>query len=222
MLMYTYGTKNAIEKLTLPHKPPKTVADCSTHHWQAFHHERNLYNPDDVHIRWFEDGELNVVGTGRSSSPSTRHPSASWPRTTVRKPNITTRCSTTRSRTPNALSAGLRVAMEYDDMPMVPRLSFDARMRATWVVHSVSLDFPAIADRIRLEATDDHLEPRTRGGKDPTKVNIDRAREDEPSRSNVVVHRRIETQVEWNAERDRWYHDLVSTEEASCPWNIQC
>ena len=56
-----------------------------------------------------------------------------------------------------------------------------------------------------------------RGKEVPLKLNSDVALEETPTIEHVIVVRRTASQIEWNDDRDHWYHEVVAVEEPSCP-----
>ncbi|NHD19211.1 MULTISPECIES: acetate--CoA ligase [Actinopolyspora] len=122
------------------------------------------------------------------------------------------------SKTANALAelgvgSGDRVAIY---LPMLPEAVFSmlacARLGA---LHSVVFGgFSAEALRSRIndaEATvvitcDGQFR---RGQAMPLKANVDEAVTGTPSVEHVLVVQRTEAEVEWNSERDKWWHDVV-------------
>ena len=188
------------------------------------------FDPDDFHVRWFEDGELNV-----SVSCLDRQLAARGDRTALLfegdDPGVS-RAITYRElhadvcRLGNALRTigvrkGDRVTIY---MPMIPEAAVAmlacARIGA---IHSVvfgGFSPESLAGRIHdCESTlvitaDEGL----RGGRRiPLKANVDTALASRqlPVR-NVVVVRRTGGQVPWVAGRDLWYHELTATEPAVC------
>ncbi|MCJ7832503.1 MAG: AMP-binding protein, partial [Actinobacteria bacterium] len=51
----------------------------------------------------------------------------------------------------------------------------------------------------------------------PLKANADEAVEECPSITDVVVVQRTNNEHAWNADRDRWYHELVAEASPDCP-----
>ena len=190
------------------------------------------YERDDVHIRWFEDGELNVAYNciDRHLADHAESAALLW----VSDDGTETKTITYQelhdevARLANVL---LKQGFEPGDriliyMPMVPQAVYSMLACARLgLVHSVvfaGFSPNAIADRIRDSKPRAILTSNEglRGGKTiPLKNNIDRALEQDGTDSieTVIVHRRTDTSVDWNAARDRWYHDLVSSEDAECP-----
>ena len=190
------------------------------------------YARDDVHIRWFEDGELNVAYNciDRHLPEHADTAALLW----VSDDGSETKTITYQelhdevARLANVLrkqgfEAGDRILIY---MPMVPQAIYSMLACARLgLVHSVvfaGFSPNAIADRIRDSKPRAILTSNEglRGGKAiPLKANIDRALEQEGTDSieTVIVHRRTDTDVSWDPSRDRWYHDLVSSEVAECP-----
>lgn len=57
-----------------------------------------------------------------------------------------------------------------------------------------------------------------RGGKKiPLKANTDEAVANCPDVTTVLVYRRTGGEIDWNEERDVWWHELVEGQEAECP-----
>ncbi|MDH3451319.1 MAG: AMP-binding protein, partial [Gammaproteobacteria bacterium] len=109
-------------------------------------------------------------------------------------------------------------------MPMVPEAAVAmlacARIGA---VHSVvfgGFSPDALRDRINdsackiLITADEGL----RGAKHvPLKANSDEACSDTPSIDHIVVVQRTKGNVNWQENRDVWYHELVAAQSADCP-----
>jgi len=109
-------------------------------------------------------------------------------------------------------------------MPMIPEAAFAmlacARIGA---IHSVvfgGFSPDALRDRI-LDADCRTLitaDEGVRGGKTVAlKQNVDKALASCPDVGTVVVVRRTGGKVEWNAQRDLWYHDAIAAVAADCP-----
>ncbi|MDH3712669.1 MAG: acetate--CoA ligase [Gammaproteobacteria bacterium] len=109
-------------------------------------------------------------------------------------------------------------------MPMVPEAAVAmlacARIGA---IHSIvfgGFSPDALRDRINdsdckiLITADEGL----RGAKPvPLKVNSDEACSDTPSIEHIVVVQRTKGNVDWQENRDVWYHELVAAQSADCP-----
>ncbi len=200
-------------------KPFSTVKDVS-------------FARDDLHIRWFEDGELNVC-----HNCVDRHLEERGDETAIiwegddpdRDLRLSYRDLYGRvCRFANALKAigvgkGDRVTIY---MPMIPEAAVAmlacARIGA---VHSVvfgGFSPEALAGRIIdcdssvVITADEGL----RGGRTvPLKANVDRAAEIDgvTTLSKVLVVKNTGGEVGWNDERDVWLHDLEAVVEEDCP-----
>src|SRR5699024_8529231 len=192
-------------------KPPNTIKDVS-------------FDPDDLHIRWYPDGELNVAVNCLDRQLAERgdktaiifegdDPSESR-RLTYRELHAEV-CRFANALRHLGVAKGDRVAIY---MPMVPEAAVAmlacARIGA---IHSVvfgGFSPDSLAGRIadsacKLVITADE---GTRGGrKIPLKANVDEALKREGTRSveTVVVVRRTGGSVNIQSPRDRWYHDMV-------------
>ncbi len=109
-------------------------------------------------------------------------------------------------------------------MPMIPQAAYAmlacARIGA---VHSVvfgGFSPEALKDRIldsdcQLLITADE---GVRGGKNvPLKANADKALAHCPDVHTCLVVKRTGGEIHWQADRDTWYHELVSTQATDCP-----
>jgi acetyl-CoA synthetase len=190
------------------------------------------YDPKNLHIRWYEDGELNV-----SANCLDRHLATRGDKTAIifegDDPNesrhITYRelhaevCKFANTLKNLGVSKGDRVAIY---MPMIPEAAVAmlacARIGA---VHSVvfgGFSPDSLAGRIadstaRVVVTADE---GVRGGKKiPLKANVDAALERPGTNSveTVIVVRRTGSAVPMQSPRDRYYHVLMEGQSADCP-----
>ena len=185
---------------------------------------------DDLHIRWFADGTLNVCFNcvDRHLEDKADDVAIIWEGDDPgRDLKITYRELHQRvSRFANSLKQlgagkGDRVTIY---MPMIPEAAIAmlacARIGA---VHSVvfgGFSPDALAGRIEdcnseiLITADEGL----RGGKIvPLKANVDAAAEKAPSLRSVLVVRNTGNEINWVEGRDHWLHDVEATVDDDCP-----
>jgi len=177
---------------------------------------------DAPFARWFADGKINVayncvdrhVEDGFGSQVAIRFEGEPGDRRDVTYAEL----KDDVSRAANALlelgvTAGDRVAIY---MPMIPEaivaMLACARIGAA---HSVVFaGFSAEALRSRIDDAQAVLVitadgQNRRGSAMPLKPAVDEAVAETPSVRNVLVVRRTGGPVEWNTDRDVWWHDLV-------------
>ncbi|HEX7339462.1 MAG TPA: acetate--CoA ligase [Rhodanobacteraceae bacterium] len=190
------------------------------------------YNADDLHIRWYADGVLNV-----SANCLDRQLEKRGDKTAIvfegddpsESRNITYRelyedvCKFANVLKNLGVAKGDRVAIY---MPMIPEAAVAmlacARIGA---IHSVifgGFSPDSVAGRIADSACKMVItaDEGTRGGKKiPLKANVDEAltRPGTNSVETVVVVRRTGGSINFQAPRDRWYHDLVEGQSTDCP-----
>ena len=190
------------------------------------------YDPKNLRIRWYEDGELNV-----SANCLDRHLASRGDKTAIifegDDPNesrhLTYRelhaevCKFANTLKNLGVAKGDRVAIY---MPMIPEAAVAmlacARIGA---VHSVvfgGFSPDSLAGRIadstaKVVVTADE---GVRGGKKiPLKANVDAALERPGTNSveTVIVVRRTGSAVPMQSPRDRYYHVLMEGQSADCP-----
>jgi acetyl-CoA synthetase len=119
------------------------------------------------------------------------------------------------------VNTGDRVAIY---MPMVPELPIAmlacARIGATHSVVFGGFSAEALRDRIndaqaKVVVTADG--GYRRGGEIPLKQAVDEAIQQTPSIEQVVVYRRIGSQVHMEPGRDHWWHELMANASEECP-----
>jgi acetyl-CoA synthetase len=190
------------------------------------------YAVDDLHIRWFADGELNVAANCLD-----RHLAERGEQTAIiwegDNPNdssaITYRDLHERvCRLGNALRS---LGVEKGDrvtiyMPMIPEATIAmlacARIGA---IHSVVFGgFSPEALRGRIEDCTSNVvitaDEGVRGGKTiPLKANVDAAIDGllEKHVETVIVVRRTGGETDWVTGRDHWYHDITAVADTDCP-----
>jgi len=177
----------------------------------------------DVHIRWFQDGTLNVAANCLDRHLATRGDQTAiiWEGDDPSESaHITYRdlhervCRLANAMTDLGVKKGERVTIY---LPMIPEAAVAmlacARIGA---IHSVvfgGFSPDSLAGRIQdcdsslLITADEGL----RGGrKVPLKANADKALESCPSVKNVIVVKRTGGDIGMSAGRDHWYQDLVA------------
>ena len=188
------------------------------------------WDVEDLHVRWFEDGTLNVAANCIDRHLAKRGNQAAiiWEGD---DPKDSKRISYRQlhdevCRFANVLKArgvkkGDRVTIY---LPMIPEVAYAmlacARIGA---VHSVvfgGFSPDSLAGRIsdcdsRLVITAD--EGLRAGRPVPLKANTDEALKKAPDVSDVLVVRRTGGKVEMKDGRDRWYHEEAAKVSADCP-----
>ncbi|MEP7187182.1 MAG: acetate--CoA ligase, partial [Rhodanobacter sp.] len=200
-------------------KPPTKIKDVS-------------FAPEDLHIHWYEDGELNV-----SANCLDRHLAERGDKVAIifegdnpdESRSITYRqlhaevCKFANTLKHLGVGKGDRVAIY---LPMIPEAAVAmlacARLGA---IHSVvfgGFSPDSLAGRIADSAAkvvitaDEGLRASKRI---PLKVNVDEALERPGTNSveTVIVVRRTGGAVPMQSPRDRWYHVLMDGQSADCP-----
>ncbi len=187
------------------------------------------YGPDDVHIRWFEGGKLNVSQNCLDRHLATRGDQVAiiWEgdnpeedrKVTYRELHAEV-CKLANVMKSRGVSKGDRVCIY---LPMIPEAAV-AMLACTRIgaVHSIvfgGFSPDSLRDRIqdsecRLLITSDES---VRGGRQvPLKKNADKALEECPSVDTCVVVRRTGGEVAWSDGRDLWYHEAMADASAEC------
>jgi len=188
------------------------------------------YDADNLHIKWFAGGKLNVAYNCLDRHLETRGDQIAivWEGDNpdeVRK--ITYRelhaevCKLANALKSRGVKKGDPVCIY---MPMIPEAAVAmlacARIGAPHSVVFGGFSPDSLRDRIldsdcRTLITSDE---GVRGGRHvPLKKNVDTALKDCPNVSTVVVVRRTGGEVAWTEERDLWYHELLSAASGDCP-----
>jgi acetyl-CoA synthetase len=187
------------------------------------------YGPGDIHIRWFEDGQLNAsVNCLDRHLPQRAHkPAIVWEgddpaesRTLSYAELYAQVCRLANGLKSLGVRKGDRV-MLY--LPMVPEAAVAmlacARIGAIHSVVFAGFSAESLAGRIRdcdaklLITADEGV----RGGRRfALKSNADEALKSCPSMQACIVLRRTGGDVRWVDSRDHWYHDLVGHQASRC------
>ena len=187
---------------------------------------------DDLHIRWFADGEINVAANCLDRHLADRGDQVAiiWEGD---EPDDDERITYAElhervSRFGNALRSlgvkkGDRVTIY---MPMIPEAAIAmlacARIGA---IHSVVFGgFSPEALRGRIEDCESNVvitaDEGIRGGRSiPLKANVDAAIDGLTSEhvDSVVVVKRTGNDIGWTDGRDHWYHEITSAADTECP-----
>ncbi|MGH2340337.1 acetate--CoA ligase [Segnochrobactraceae bacterium EtOH-i3] len=188
------------------------------------------YDPHDVHIRWFEDGTLNVSQNCVDRHLETRGDQVAilWEGDDPSETRKITykQLSDEVNRLANVLKSkgiekGDRVTIY---LPMIPEAAVAmlacARIGA---VHSIvfgGFSPDSLAGRVddcgsKLVITSDE---GLRGGrKVPLKANADVALEKCPTVTTMIVVKRTGGKVNWTEGRDVWYHEELAAADPVCP-----
>ncbi|HYS44843.1 MAG TPA: acetate--CoA ligase, partial [Rhizomicrobium sp.] len=188
------------------------------------------FDPDNLSIKWFEDGALNV-----SANCIDRHLASRGDQTAIiwegddpkDSKHISYKqlheevCKFANVLKARGVKKGDRVTIY---MPMIPEAAYAmlacSRLGA---VHSVvfgGFSPDSLAGRItdcdsKIVITSDE---GVRGGKTvPLKANTDEAVAKAPGVTSVIVVRRTGGKVEMKAGRDTWYHEEATKVSADCP-----
>jgi acetyl-CoA synthetase len=188
------------------------------------------YDQNDLYIKWFEGGKLNV-----SYNCIDRHLDTRGDQTAIiwegDDPNDSKHITYKElhaqvSKLANVLKArgvkkGDRVCIY---MPMIPEAAY-AMLACTRIgaIHSVvfgGFSPESLKDRIldsdcRIVITADE---GVRGGKNvPLKANTDKAVANCPNVHTVLTVKRTGGNIDWNEKIDAWYHELMADASADCP-----
>jgi len=198
------------------HKAPRRIRDV-------------CYGPEDVHIRWFEDGVLNACENclDRHLPARAHRPAILWEGDDPSESRTITYgelhadvCRLANGLRSLGVRKGDRVTIY---LPMVPEAAAAmlacARIGAVHSVVFAGFSSESLAGRILdcessvLITADEGL----RGGRRiPLKANADAALARCPTVKTCIVLRRTGGAIDWVAGRDRWYHDLVDGQPLQC------
>ena len=187
------------------------------------------YNASDLHIRWYEDGSLNVSANciDRHLAKRANQTAIIWEGDDPKdSKHITYRqlhdevCRFANVLKGQGVRKGDRVTIY---MPMIPEAAY-AMLACTRIgaVHSVvfgGFSPESIAGRV-LDCSSDFVitaDEGLRGGKHiPLKANTDEALKQCPNVKSVIVVKRTGGNVSMKSGRDHWYHELAAAVSADC------
>jgi acetyl-CoA synthetase len=188
------------------------------------------YAKEDLHIKWYHDGTLNV-----SANCLDRHLVTKGDQTAIvwegddpgDDKKITYRelhrevCKFSNALKGLGAKKGDRITIY---MPMIPEAAVAmlacARIGA---VHSIVFGgFSPDALAGRINDCDSNLiitaDEGLRGGRPiPLKANTDKALESSPMCKTVVVVKRTGGAIDWTEGRDHWYHEVMANASEDCP-----
>jgi acetyl-CoA synthetase len=188
------------------------------------------WKPEDLHVRWFEDGALNVAANciDRHLAQRGNQTAIIWEGDDPKdSKHITYRqlheevCRFANVLKARGVTKGDRVTIY---LPMIPEAAYAmlacARIGA---IHSVvfgGFSPDSLAGRItdctsRVVITAD--EGLRAGKRVPLKANTDEALKKAPGVTEVIVVRRTGGPVTMQSGRDRWYHEEAAKVTADCP-----
>ena len=188
------------------------------------------YAPDDLHIRWYQDGTLNASVNCLDRHLDSRgdqvaiiwegdEPSDS--KTLTYRELYEEVCRFANVLKNNGVKKGDRVTIY---LPMVPEIAVAvlacARIGA---IHSVIFGgFSPDSIAGRIHDSDSTLivtaDEGMRGGRPvPLKKNADEALKKCPTVEKCIVLRRTGSDVNWEDGRDVWYHEAIANASTVCP-----
>ena len=191
------------------------------------------YDANDLHVKWYYDGTLNAAYNCLDRHLETRGDQTAiiWEGDDPAEDAIFTYrelhelvCKFANGLKAIGAKKGDRITIY---MPMIPEAAV-AMLACVRIgaIHSIvfgGFSPDALAGRIHdcdsniIITADEGL----RGGRAvPLKANTDAALESCPSIDKCVVVRRTDADIEWQAGRDIWYHDLMETASSDCPAEV--
>lgn len=188
------------------------------------------FAPGNINIKWFEDGELNVCYNcvDRHLAERADKVAIIWEGDDPKQSKKITYkelheqvCRLANALKQKNVRKGDRVIIY---MPMVAEACYAmlacARIGA---IHSVVFGgFSPEALKGRIQDSDAKViitaDEGVRGGKKiPLKDNVDVALANIADDHKVIVFKNTGSKIDWNDNRDIWYHEIVSSQSATCP-----
>jgi acetyl-CoA synthetase len=200
---------------------------------QPFSKVKNTsYDPGHVSIKWFEDGLLNVSANCIDRHLKDRGDEVAiiWEGDSPDEDSKLTFnelyekvCKFSNALKEQGVKKGEVVCLY---MPMVPEAAV-AMLACTRIgaVHSIvfgGFSPEALAGRI-IDSNSKYVitaDEGVRGGRGvPLKANVDQALENPACEfvKSVVVLKRTGSEVNWNENRDVWWHEITESQPAECP-----
>ena len=189
----------------------------------------NFKEPD---VNWFVNGKTNITENCLDRHLETRGDQVAilWepndPKAAVKKYTYKQLhaevCKVANALKANGIEKGDRVCFY---MPMVPELAIGvlacARIGAIHSVVFAGFSASALADRVNDSSCKMVIcyDYNSRGTKNiPVKTVVDDAMAMGcPSIETILVHKNTGGEVTWNEKLDKWWHDEVDNQPASCP-----
>lgn len=188
------------------------------------------YAKDDLHIRWYHDGTLNVSYNCLDRHLETRgdSPAIIWEgdeptddKTLTYRELHDEVCKFSNVLKAQGIKKGDRVTLY---MPMIVEAAMAmlacARIGA---IHSIvfgGFSPDALAGRI-IDCKSNCIitaDEGVRGGRPiPLKANTDKALENCPDCTTCIVVKRTGGKIDWTEGRDIWYHEEMAKADADCP-----
>jgi acetyl-CoA synthetase len=188
------------------------------------------WNPDDLHIKWFEDGTLNVSVNciDRHLAKRAKQTAIIWEGDDPKNSRHIAYeelhrevCRFANVLKDHGVKKGDRVTIY---LPMIPEAAYAmlacARIGAVHSVIFAGFSPDSIAGRIQDCASTIVLtaDEGVRGGKPiPLKKNTDEALTKCPEVRTVIVVKRTGGAIEMKSGRDVWYHDAAAKVGTDCP-----
>ncbi len=205
---------------------------AGTFHWRKKWEKVLDWEFTTPDIKWFVGGKLNITENCLDRHLETRgdqvailwepnDPSSPVRQFTYRELH-TEVCKAANALKANGIQKGDRVCFY---MPMVPELAIGilacARIGAIHSVVFAGFSAHALADRIKDASCKMVIcsDVNHRGAKTiPVKKVVDDALEmDVDSIETVLVYKNSDQEVNWNADKDKWWHEQVEPQSADCP-----